>query len=169
MQMLQPTRSRPTTTSPSHGFTSPIDHSRMSLIFSSGFFTAILAAARISFWNMAMVMMSSAPFNRIPISFHYHGINPDRPVVIAMMQGAVQLLHEYRSMAVTCRSGLGFSNAVRQRRNGWILPGVNDPLTQASLELGPVGPMTPSPLLCAIQSSMSSPYRRYFITDEPSS
>src|ERR1700733_9050275 len=66
----------------------------------------------------------------------FHFISPDRPVVNAIMQAALVFLQEYRSMVVTSREGWGFLIAVRQKRNGWILPGVKVPPTHASLELG---------------------------------
>jgi len=43
------------------------------------------------------------PIKRTPNQVHF--INPDRPVVIAMMHGAVLLLQEYKSMDVTSSKG----------------------------------------------------------------
>jgi hypothetical protein len=70
---------------------------------------------------------------------HYFN-NPARPVVMAMMQPALLVLQEYKSMEVTSDNGYGFVNAVRLKRNGMIFPFAEYSPCHASLELRPVGP-----------------------------
>lgn len=55
---------------------------------------------------------------RVVVGLTDYCIKPALPGVIAMIQAAVWLLHEYKSMVSTSFNGSGFSIAVRQRRNG---------------------------------------------------
>jgi hypothetical protein len=97
-----------------------------------------------------------------------HFISPDRPVVNARMTPALLFLQENKSMDVTLRKGFGLLIAVRQKSNGRFPSGVKDPPTQATLELGPVGPFIFLPP-GELKSRVSTPYRIVFVTESSSS